>query len=218
MSAWTVPLRPGLAISFDGEQFTVAEIEGRRILLQQAAVAGTPKWRQVDISALLSHPTTQVLVDAPEEEPAAAAVLSGLEDSEDDALTVRLRHVQEVRTSFQLGTEELALQGEPRPDYAPGVPLMHRYTAKAAERRGRSCDDPPVGRPGEAVRSRRSGERTSGAPGGGLGGSAVGGCRSDGAEETREVLSAGAEPGPAGDRGTSRPGPWPGNGSSAASH
>lgn len=133
MSAWTVPLRPGLAISFDGEQFTVAEIEGRRILLQQAAVAGTPKWRQVDISVLLSHPTTQVLVDAPEEEPAAAAVLGGLEDSEDDALTVRLRHVQEVRTSYQLGSEELALEGEPRPDYAPGVPLMHRYTAKAAE-------------------------------------------------------------------------------------
>jgi transposase InsO family protein len=133
VSAWTVPLRPGLAISFDGEQFTVAEIEGRRILLQQAAVAGTPKWRQVDISVLLSHPTTQVLVDAPEEEPAAAAVLGGLEDSEDDALTVRLRHVQEVRTSYQLGSEELALEGEPRPDYAPGVPLMHRYTAKAAE-------------------------------------------------------------------------------------
>lgn len=133
MSAWTVPLRPGLAISFDGEQFTVAEIEGRRILLQQAAVAGTPKWRQVDISVLLSHPTTQVLVDAPEEDPAAAAVLSGLQNSEDDALTMRLRHVQEVRTGYQLGSAELALEGEPRPDYAPGVPLMHRYTAKAAE-------------------------------------------------------------------------------------
>jgi hypothetical protein len=133
MSAWTVPLRPGLAISFDGEQFTVAEIEGRRILLRQAAVAGAPKWRQVDISVLLSHPTTQVLVDAPEEEPTAAAVLGGLVDSEDDALTVRFRHVQEVRTGYQLGTAELALEGEPRLDYAPGVPLMHRYAAKAAE-------------------------------------------------------------------------------------
>ncbi|MFF2820496.1 hypothetical protein ACFVT9_33845 [Kitasatospora cineracea] len=124
MSAWTTTLRPGLRLSFDGEQFTVAEIEGRRILLQQAAVAGLPKWRQVEISALLAHPTTQVLVDTPEEETAAAAVLGSLEDSEDDALTARFRHIQEVCTGYKLGSAELALEGEPRPDYAPGVPLM----------------------------------------------------------------------------------------------
>ncbi|MFF0970640.1 hypothetical protein ACWDQO_33855 [Streptomyces sp. NPDC003703] len=75
MSAWTTALQPGLPIRFDGEQFTVAEIEGRRVLLKQAAVAGVPRWRQVDISVLLSHPTTEVLVSAPDEEPAVAAVL-----------------------------------------------------------------------------------------------------------------------------------------------
>lgn len=79
MTAWTTPLRPGLAISFDGEQFTVAEIEGRRILLQPAAaVVGVPKWRQVDISVLLAHPTTEILVPVPQEEPSAAAVLGSL--------------------------------------------------------------------------------------------------------------------------------------------
>ncbi|WP_406207112.1 hypothetical protein OH807_34170 [Kitasatospora sp. NBC_01560] len=116
MSAWTTTLRPGLRLSFDGEQFTVAEIEGRRILLQQAPATGTPRWRQVDISVLLAHPTMQVLVDTPEDETAAAAVLGSLEDAEDDALTARVRHVQEVCTGYKLGSAELALDGEPRPD------------------------------------------------------------------------------------------------------
>ncbi|MET8337817.1 hypothetical protein [Streptosporangium canum] len=133
MSAWTTTLRQGLRVSFDGEQFTIAEIEGRRILLQQAAVGGTPKWRQVDISVLLSHPTTQVLVETPEEEPAAAAVLGGLEEAAEDALTEKFRHIQEVLTGYQLGHSELALEGEPRPDYASKVPMLHRYAAKAAE-------------------------------------------------------------------------------------
>lgn len=70
MSAWTTTLRPGLPIRFDGEQFTVAEVEGRRNPLQQAAVGGVPRWRQVDISVMLSHPTTEVLVEAPEDETA----------------------------------------------------------------------------------------------------------------------------------------------------
>lgn len=134
MTAWTTPLRPGLPISFDGEQFTVAEIEGRRILLQPAAtVVGVPKWRQVDISVLLAHPSTEILVPVPQEESAVAAVLGGLNDDGDDELTRRYRHVQEVRTGYQFGSEVLALPGEPRPEYAPGTPWMHRYAAKAAE-------------------------------------------------------------------------------------
>ncbi|NEA59351.1 transposase family protein [Streptomyces sp. SID13666] len=134
MTTWTTPLRPGLPISFDGEQFTVAEIEGRRVLLRPtAAVMGVPQWRQVDISVLLAHPTTEILVPVPQEEPAAAAVLGGLGDGEDEELTRRYRHVQEVRTGYQLGSEALALPGEPQPDYAPGTPKMRRYAAKAAE-------------------------------------------------------------------------------------
>lgn len=132
VSGWTTTLRPGLPISFDGEQFTVAEIAGRRILLQQA-VAGTPKWRQVDINALLSHPSTKLLVESPQEEAEASPRLSGLADTEDAALTEKVRHIQEVLTGYRLGYPELALDGEPRPDYAADVPLLHRYAAKAAE-------------------------------------------------------------------------------------
>ncbi|MEU1824075.1 integrase [Streptomyces abikoensis] len=133
MTEWTTVLRPGLPIGFDGEQFTVAEIEGRRILLRQAALAGPPKLRQVDISVLLSHPTTEILAPAPEAGTAAAAVLSGLADEEDDELTVKVRHLQEVLTGYRLGDAALALEGEPREDFAPGVPMLHRYAVKAAE-------------------------------------------------------------------------------------
>ncbi|MER6076402.1 integrase [Streptomyces sp. NPDC001817] len=134
MTTWTTPLRPGLPISFDGEQFSIAEIEGRRVLLRPtASVVGAPQWRQVDVAVLLADPSTEILVPAPYPEPATAAILSGLDDGDDDELTRKFRHVQEVRTGYQLGSEELALPGEPRPDYAPGVPWMHRYAAKAAE-------------------------------------------------------------------------------------
>ncbi|WP_251021174.1 hypothetical protein [Streptomyces sp. ISL-98] len=133
MNQWTTTLRTGLPIAFDGEQFTVAEIEGRRILLRQSAVAGPPKLRQVDISVLLTHPTTEILAPAPAETTASAALLSGLAREEDDELTVKVQHLQEVLTGYRLGDPALALDGEPRADFTPGTPLLHRYAVKAAE-------------------------------------------------------------------------------------
>ncbi|GAA5703527.1 hypothetical protein [Streptomyces avermitilis] len=126
MNTWTTPLRTGLPLTYDGEQFTVAEIEGRRILLQQISAEGRPTWRQIDLSVLLAHPSTEFLVDTPPAQPAVAVTLGDLSTAEDDALTTRFRHIQEVRSGYQLGSAELVLEGEPRPDYAPGVPLMHR--------------------------------------------------------------------------------------------
>jgi transposase InsO family protein len=126
-------LRPGLPLAYDGEQFTVAEIEGRRVLLRHMLADGRPAWRQVDIAVLLSDPGTRFLVESPTAELAAAAVLGDSGTAEDDALTERFRHVQEVLSGYRLGCAELALEGEPRPDYAPAVPLMRRYAVKAAE-------------------------------------------------------------------------------------
>ena len=133
MNPWTTALRPGLALAYDGEQFTVVEIEGRRVLLQQLPGDSMPRLRQVDISMLLTDPSLELLVETPPAQPASAAALGQLSTSESDALAVRYGHVQEVRTGYKLGSPELALEGEPRPDYAPGVPLMHRYAAKATE-------------------------------------------------------------------------------------
>jgi hypothetical protein len=52
-------------------------------------LAGPPKLRQVDISVLLSHPTTEILAPIPEGETAAAALLSGPADEEEDELTLK---------------------------------------------------------------------------------------------------------------------------------
>jgi len=134
VTGWSVPLRPGLPVSFDGERFTIAEIEGSTVMLRpcgDAAAGGS--WRQVGLAALLSHPGTRILTAAPEPRAAVAAVLGELDTDADDELTGRYRHVQEVRTAYQHGCAELALEGEPRPQYAPGVAMMDRYQAKAAE-------------------------------------------------------------------------------------
>jgi transposase InsO family protein len=133
VTGWTVALRPGLPISFDGEQFTVAEIEGSRVMLLPVGTPGASAWRQVHIGALLSHPSTRILAETPGPQPAVAAVLAN--QSEDEEMTARYRHVQEVRTGYQYGCAESALAAEPRPQFAPGVPMMARYRAKAAELR-----------------------------------------------------------------------------------
>ena len=133
MSGWTMPLHVGLRVGFDGGQFTITEIAGRRILLEQAGGEGVPAVRQVDVAMLLTHPSTRFGDAAPQPRPSAAAVLKALSREEEDEVTARFRHVQEVRTGFRLGSAELAGEGEPRPEYAPGVPMMRRYAAKAAE-------------------------------------------------------------------------------------
>jgi len=45
----------------------------------------------------------------------------------------RAGHVREVLTGYRSGTAELARPGEPRAQFAPGLPLEVRYAAKAAE-------------------------------------------------------------------------------------
>lgn len=77
MTGWAVPLRPGLPVSFDGDPFTVAEIEGSRVMLRRTGTTGAPSWRQVELVALLSHPSTRILPAAPEPQAAVAAVRAG---------------------------------------------------------------------------------------------------------------------------------------------
>ncbi|GGY58625.1 hypothetical protein [Streptomyces anulatus] len=96
-------------------------------------MAGPPKLRHVDLSALLAHPSTEILTPSPAETTASAALLNGLAREDDDEQTVKVQHHQEVLTGYQLGDAALALDGEPRADFLPGIPLLHRYAVKAAE-------------------------------------------------------------------------------------
>jgi transposase InsO family protein len=129
MSSKLAVLRTGLVLYHDGEQFTVVEIAGTRVLLQ----ARPGMLRQVDLGWLLAHPTTRIPEASSEPEPGLAAEFGALSEEEDAALRERYEHLLEVETGYRLGSPELALEGEPRPQYAPDVAKMARYAAKAAE-------------------------------------------------------------------------------------
>src|SRR5690349_20880671 len=125
----TTVLRIGLPIQHDGDVFTVVEISGPRLLLRRH---GDGQVRQVDVGWLMCHPTTSVAaaLDPP---PAAGITLGTLDAPSANELSVRVAHVQELLTGYTQGCPELAADGEPRPGYGPGVALMDRYRAKAAE-------------------------------------------------------------------------------------
>jgi len=61
------------------------------------------------------------------------ALLSAAGDSALAEARRRAGHVREVLSGYRSGSGELAAPGEPRPQFAPGVPLMQRYEAKAGE-------------------------------------------------------------------------------------
>ncbi len=126
----TGPLRIGTRLDHDGGRFEVVEICGRRLVLRQLATGGA---RQVDLAWLLAHPTTRLADAAIEPVPAAAAVLGEVDAAGQAQVQARGEHVREVLTGYQRGSVELALPGEPRPEYAPGTTMMARYEAKAAE-------------------------------------------------------------------------------------
>ena len=85
-------------------------------------------------------------------------MLAGLGSAELAQLRERVAHVREACTGYRSGSPDLALPGEPRPEYAPGAGKLQRYQAKAAElqvgvRTVRALGGPPgAGRPGRAGR------------------------------------------------------------------
>lgn len=120
----------GVRLSYDGGLWQVAELDAPNVLLRDAHGG----LRQVDIGHLLSQPSTR-LIDADYDEPieGVGADLSNLSPDERDELVDRIAHMQELRTGYRRGHAELALPGEPRPEYDPSVRKGQRYAAKAAE-------------------------------------------------------------------------------------
>jgi transposase InsO family protein len=121
-------LAVGIRLAYDGQWWQVTELDGPHVLL--ASPAGV---RRVSAGHLLADPSTRL-----PEAPGGAvegigAELAGLGEAELAELRARVAHVQEVRTGFRRGCAELAAENEPRSEYVPGVPLLARYAAKAAE-------------------------------------------------------------------------------------
>ena len=121
-------LAVGTRLAHDGQWWQVAELNGPDVLL-----SGASGIRRISAGHLLADPSTRL--DGAPAGPVGSvgAELSGLGEAGLAELRERVAHVQEVRTGFRRGCAELAAAGEPRPEYAPGVPMLDRYAAKAAE-------------------------------------------------------------------------------------
>ncbi len=118
----------GTRLAYDGQWWQVAELDGPHVLL-----AGPAGARRVSAGHLLADPSTRLPGAPGDPIEGPGPELAGLDEAELAELRERIAHVQEVRTGFRRGCAELAADGEPRPEYAPGVPLLARYAAKAAE-------------------------------------------------------------------------------------
>jgi hypothetical protein len=121
-------LAVGTRLAYDGQWWQVAELDGPHVLL-----AGPAGVRGVSAGHLLAVPSTRLPGAPGDPVEGAGPELARLDEAEMAGLRERIAHVQEVRTGFRRGCAELAAGGEPRPEYAPGVPLLARYAAKAAE-------------------------------------------------------------------------------------
>ncbi len=120
----------GTRLAYDGQMWQVADLTPPSLLL--AAAAGD--LRRVGVSHLLADPSTRLLAAGQDSAAhGAGAGLSSLSNGERDRLGERVGHIQEVCTGYRRASAELALPGEPRPEYAPGIPKLARYQAKAAE-------------------------------------------------------------------------------------
>ncbi|MGH3248526.1 MAG: helix-turn-helix domain-containing protein, partial [Trebonia sp.] len=120
-------LSAGARVLYDGQWWEVAELAPPSVLLAAAGAL-----RRVSVSHLLAAEGTRLgEADAPAWE--GPLRLAGLDDTELAGLGERVAHVREACTGYRHGSPELAQQGEPRPEYAPGTGKLQRYRAKATE-------------------------------------------------------------------------------------
>jgi transposase InsO family protein len=123
-----VLLAVGTRLAYDGRWWQVSELDGPHVLLTRPGGV-----RRVSAGHLLADPSARLHGAPADPVEGAGADLAGLGGAELAELRARIAHVQEVRTGFRRGCPELAADGEPRPQYAPGVPMLARYAVKAAE-------------------------------------------------------------------------------------
>lgn len=130
----------GTRFVYDGEPVAVVEMSasahGNEILVRD----GRDRRFRLSLREVLASGRARVIPDGPgpsSDEPreTASVVLGQLTAEAPREARERAADVNEVLSGYRSGSEDLAGPGEPRREYAPGVPLMQRYAAKAAERR-----------------------------------------------------------------------------------
>jgi transposase InsO family protein len=127
----------GSKFEFDGELFEVAEFISAagtyEVILQ-----GPNSFRRKSVVDLLADPSARLIADEDGPEPddpydPAAIALLGLSPADMKAVREKADHIREATTGYRSGSPELALEGEPRPEYDPARKLMERYDAKCKE-------------------------------------------------------------------------------------
>ncbi|MEC3974929.1 Mu transposase C-terminal domain-containing protein [Amycolatopsis sp. H20-H5] len=126
---WTVTVADGTRLVYDGELYTVAGLDADSVLLRGQG----GRSMRIRTATLLADPATRILGAREDPPTPAGPVLGDLDNADLGELDRRLGHVREVLTGYVSGYAETAVVGEPRPAYAPSVPLLDRYAAKAAE-------------------------------------------------------------------------------------
>ena len=137
MSRAGEPLRRGSRVEFDGELFEVTEFISARGTYE-VVLQGPNSFRRKSVVDLLADPRVHLIPceDGPEPDDPydpASVVLLGLSAADVKSVREKADHIREATTGYKSGSPALALEGEPRAEYAPTRKLMERYDAKCKE-------------------------------------------------------------------------------------
>ncbi|MFF4427049.1 helix-turn-helix domain-containing protein [Streptomyces sp. NPDC001549] len=127
MSGYAMTLVPGARLFFGGDVVEVVGIEGLTTTLRNER---TGEFSSLSLGRLAAGARP---VDAEGTADGAGVLMAGLSSVQREALRERAAHVREVLSGYRCGHPGSALPAEPRPGFAPGLPLKDRMAAKAAE-------------------------------------------------------------------------------------
>ncbi|MDO0933712.1 hypothetical protein QQY66_19225 [Streptomyces sp. DG2A-72] len=140
-----VRLRHGTRLWLDDEVHTVTGVTDDGVRLRSESGS----WTVIGVGHLLADPTFRpydVDADPESEDPTehdvsarklwldAAALFDKLTDKQLEELQRAQEHLLEMTTGFRSGSSEDISPGEPRPEYAPDLPLAQRPSGFRARR------------------------------------------------------------------------------------
>lgn len=129
MNGQAVTVFPGVRLFFDGDVIEVLQLEGLQVTTRNER---TGEFSAISLGSLAGR--ARSLDSGPADVLEGTAVLmASLSPIQRTALRERAGHVREVLSGFGAGHEGGALPTEPRPGFAPDLPLRQRLLTKAAE-------------------------------------------------------------------------------------
>ncbi|MGW1258518.1 Mu transposase C-terminal domain-containing protein [Streptomyces sp. NPDC002513] len=127
----------GTHLRLDGETVEVVEFASLATGMDVVLKDARDRLLRMSVRELLASDRAVMIPNGPgpssDDGDLAASVLASLSPKERTDLLERAEHVREMLTGYRSGSEELAKPGEPRPQYAPDLPMIQRYAAKASE-------------------------------------------------------------------------------------